>query len=643
VEVTPTETVTPTATVAPTAAWQFDVEPPTVAYLNQTYTYTVTFAPVEATETSDSEMDAPSAEETVTPPVEEESAAQEEPTAEPDAEVTEAATPEATPAEGAEEAVASESTGDETPTEEAPAEEALAVQDIIESLPFVIAAQGALTVETTLRPTWLALTTTENGDVLLTGTPQETDEGEHPVELIATDAAGVVITQSYTITVELDPNPFRVEGLQFVTDEDTLLEGVLTAEHAEGDALLFGIAREPEHGAITAIDEASGAFTYEPLSDFYGEDEFTIHISDSLQREITASVAITVNPINDAPRIEMEDTYTVTVGDTVDLPVIVTDVEGDPVTITVESLPLDLVYFDLGSVELETPELDSLESDALKLGGVISGTVALDAAENSPYPVLITASDGEESSSQRSITWVVEPMPTEEEANVETDEGVAEEETPGADQAPTEEAAAQPSSLTEIVTLAADAATRVLPGSAAFSVYAWQTPVDVGDCPNVAAVLTPASLSADASLLDDAAVSNLADAPSLGFDVALAAGDYALLVCGCAPTYADAERVSFPVSNQALFAGIDGVTLLADDGTPVPLSGFAAAPGFTWQALLDDAASSPALLSVAEDGLHSVDLWMADDGVLVSAVAVVPTAKLDELAATVGQVCASNE
>jgi hypothetical protein len=630
----------------------------------------VTFAPVDGTETSDSEMDAPPDEEIVAPPVEEENAA----------EGTEAVTPEATSEEDAsapetsgnemfteeaptEEAPTEEAPTEEAPTEEAPTEEALAAQDITESLPFVIAAQGALTVETTVRPTWLALTATENGDVLLTGTPQETDEGEHPVELIATDAAGVVITQSYTITVELDPNPFRVEALQFVTDEDTLLEGVLTAEHVEGDALLFGMAREPEHGAILAIDEASGAFTYEPLADFYGEDEFAIHISDSLQREITALVAITVNPINDAPRIEMEDVYTVTVGDNVELPVIVTDVEGDPVTITVESLPLDLVYLEPGSVELDSVEPDSVElespepgsaepdalepdalqSDALQSGGVISGAVALDAAESSPYTVQITASDGEGSASQMAITWVVEPAPTEGEYNGETDAGAGEEETPGADQTPSEEAAVEQPPAAEIVTLAADAATRALPGSAAFSAYVWQTPVEIGDCPNVAAVMAPASLSADASLFDDAAASNLADAPSLGFDVELAAGDYALLVCGCAPTYADAERISLPVFNQALFAGIDGVTLLTDDGAPVPLSGFAASPGFTWQALLDDAASSPAILSVAGDGLHSVDLWMADDGVLVSAVAVVPAVSLDELSTMVGQVCAGNE
>ena len=69
--------------------------------------------------------------------------------------------------------------------------------------------------------------------------------------------------------------------------------------------------------------------------------------------------------------------------------------------------------------------------------------------------------------------------------------------------------------------------------------------------------LTAAPLDASLSLLDDVVAETPVNAPALGVDVELAADDYALLVCGCAPTYADADRVSPPERNQALFAGID--------------------------------------------------------------------------------------
>ena len=146
-----------------------------------------------------------------------------------------------------------------------------------------------------------------------------------------------------------------------------------------------------------------------------------------------------------------------------------------------------------------------------------------------------------------------------------------------------------------------------------------------------------------ASLFAEATSTDPTGAPALRFDVEVAAGDYALLVCGCAPTYSDGERVSPPAANQALFAGVDGVTILADDGAPALLGGFAAAPGFTWQPLPASADGVPARLSIADTGTRSIDLWMADDGVLVQAVSLVPAAELDAGLAPLGQLCAGAE
>ena len=150
-----------------------------------------------------------------------------------------------------------------------------------------------------------------------------------------------------------------------------------------------------------------------------------------------------------------------------------------------------------------------------------------------------------------------------------------------------------------------------------------------------------------ASLLD-AIASNLAadpaGAPRLSFAADLPAGEYSLLVCACAPAYNDGERASPAADNQALFAGIDGVVYLDAAGLPAPVTGFAEMPGFTWQALPAAAPDgSPALLTVPEAGARSVDLWMADDGVLVSGVQVVPAAALADVAAMLGQTCSAGE
>lgn len=606
---TPTETATPTITATPTTAWEFASTPPAVAYLNQSFVYTITFAPVASVEEMDAAVDATAtATPTATPTDTEATVAPEEALAEepaPESTATpESATETATETTTAEETTSLESDVDITATP-TPEEEAT-------SLPFAVTADGALTVEVPVRPVWLLLTILDGGEVALVGTPVDGDEGEHDVEVLATDGAGVVITQSFTITVELDPNPFRVDELSFVTEEDTPLDAVLTASHVEDATLFFGIEDEPMNGVITAFDEGSGEFTYEPLADFSGEDTFTIHISDDRQREITAPVTITVSAVNDAPRIEMETTYTVTVGEEVALPVVVSDVEGDAITVTVESLPPDLSYLD----------------------GVIAGVVAPDAAENSPYLTRIVVSDSADAVTEMEIAWNVVSL-LNGEANsdaIVTPTPIGEESGEAATPEP-EETTASP------ITLTVNRAARLTPGSDSLTGFAWQPPVDFGGCPVVDDVLTPAPLDSSLSLLDDVVAATPAGAPTLGFDVELPAGDYVLLVCGCAPAFADSDRTSPPERNQALFAGIDGVTILTDDGAPAPLSGFATQPGFTWQAQLNSAKEAPAIFSMG-DGAHNIDLWMADDGVLVHAVGLTPSDRASDL---IGQACVGGE
>jgi hypothetical protein len=103
----------------------------------------------------------------------------------------------------------------------------------------------------------------------------------------------------------------------------------------------------------------------------------------------------------------------------------------------------------------------------------------------------------------------------------------------------------------------------------------------------------------------------------------------------------DADRTSPPERNQALFAGIDGVTI----------SGGRRRTGAAFRlcraARLHLAAAAKRCRQRARGcslwrklGAHSVDLWMADDGLLVHAVSIAPASRLGEL---IGQVCAGGE
>src|SRR6056297_4186070 len=58
----------------------------------------------------------------------------------------------------------------------------------------------------------------------------------------------------------------------------------------------------------TVVQNADGFFTYTPNPDYNGPDSFTYDISDGNGGTDTATVNITVNPVNDDPNA-VDDTY----------------------------------------------------------------------------------------------------------------------------------------------------------------------------------------------------------------------------------------------------------------------------------------------------------------------------------------------
>ena len=87
-------------------------------------------------------------------------------------------------------------------------------------------------------------------------------------------------------------------------DEDTALSiggpGVLGNDvDPDGDALTASLVTGPQHGTLTL--DRTGAFVYTPVANFSGEDAFTYKASDPNDASSTASVHLTIKPVNDAP------------------------------------------------------------------------------------------------------------------------------------------------------------------------------------------------------------------------------------------------------------------------------------------------------------------------------------------------------
>ena len=94
--------------------------------------------------------------------------------------------------------------------------------------------------------------------------------------------------------------PIAVAGTLSV-DEDTPGTSTLNATDADGDALTYSIVSNPGAGTVSITDTATGAYTYTPDANANGTDSFTFLANDGLSDSNTATVAVTINPINDPP------------------------------------------------------------------------------------------------------------------------------------------------------------------------------------------------------------------------------------------------------------------------------------------------------------------------------------------------------
>jgi len=124
-------------------------------------------------------------------------------------------------------------------------------------------------------------------------------------------------------------------------DEDAALTMNILANDTDGDgdAVYVGSVTQPAHGTVTINDD--GTVTYTPHANYNGADSFTYTIYDGQGGSSTASVALTVNPVNDAP-VAVTDTFALNEDNALNLnpAQLLTgenqdhDIDGDPLTIT---------------------------------------------------------------------------------------------------------------------------------------------------------------------------------------------------------------------------------------------------------------------------------------------------------------------
>ena len=148
-----------------------------------------------------------------------------------------------------------------------------------------------------------------------------------------------------TVAIGANSLPVAVNDAYSVDEDNTLsmvAPGVLGNDtDADGDHLTAVAVSGPTHGTLTL--NVNGSFIYRPNANFNGSDSFTYRANDGRANSNTATVSITVWPVNDAP-LAVNDAYSMNEDTTLSVitPGVLgndTDVEGDHLTATVVSGP----------------------------------------------------------------------------------------------------------------------------------------------------------------------------------------------------------------------------------------------------------------------------------------------------------------
>lgn len=140
-----------------------------------------------------------------------------------------------------------------------------------------------------------------------TFTPNENFNGEQSFTFTASDSLVSSAPAAVHILVRPRNDAPRIESVTVAdaTDEDTAIEGQITASDAEGSALVYAAAGQVANGVLEF--PAPGVFKFTPTADFNGATSFAVVASDGEANSTPAEVRLTVRAVNDPPRIRAID------------------------------------------------------------------------------------------------------------------------------------------------------------------------------------------------------------------------------------------------------------------------------------------------------------------------------------------------
>jgi uncharacterized repeat protein (TIGR01451 family) len=182
----------------------------------------------------------------------------------------------------------------------------------------------------------------DNGDGTLTYTPFANIFGTDTFSYTVSDGNGGTDVAQVTVEIVAANDAPEAADDTAVVDEDASVTVAVLANDSDidGDTVFLVAVNTPAHG--TAVANPDGTLTYTPNSNYHGADSFSYTIDDGHSAMDTAIVAVSINPVNDAP-VANDDTVATLEDTAVTLTILENDddIDGDVLTVAITTAPLN--------------------------------------------------------------------------------------------------------------------------------------------------------------------------------------------------------------------------------------------------------------------------------------------------------------
>jgi uncharacterized protein (TIGR03437 family) len=206
------------------------------------------------------------------------------------------------------------------------------------AIPFFVRELDPRQQITQVNVTGASFVTIENGGSVLPYrlnlNPLLRDVGNYQLIISATDSEGGTRLHTISLSVRIPP----IAQPQTITiDEDKTAMIHLNGIDADGQSLVYEIKDNVKHGQLSG---KAPNLVYTPTLNYFGQDSFTFVVDNGLIESAPATVQININPVNDAPSLNLPAPVTIQINQPLNFNVTAADPEGGTITIAATGLPV---------------------------------------------------------------------------------------------------------------------------------------------------------------------------------------------------------------------------------------------------------------------------------------------------------------